>query len=78
VLTQTTGYDNQKGLIRAQKSNISEEEYDEILSHSRKSGRELGIDKTLKDNEVDVILGPADGPLFYIAAFAGSFRFFVL
>ncbi|KAF1954823.1 amidase family protein [Byssothecium circinans] len=64
-------YDNQNGLIRAQKSNISKEEYDEILSHSRRSGRENGIDKTLKENGVDVILGPGDGPLFYIAGIAG-------
>jgi hypothetical protein len=55
----------------------SMEEYDDILSHAQKSGRELGIDKTLKDNKVDVILGLADGALFYIAAIAGLFRLFL-
>ncbi|KAF2655860.1 amidase family protein [Lophiostoma macrostomum CBS 122681] len=64
-------YDNQNGLIRAQKSDLSAQQYEHILSHSRRSGRELGIDKTLKDFDVDVILGPGDGPLFYIAGIAG-------
>ncbi|KAF2872776.1 amidase family protein [Massariosphaeria phaeospora] len=64
-------YDNQNGLLRAQKSNLTQEEYDDILSFSRSAGRERGIDKTLKDNNVDVILGLGDGPLFYIAGIAG-------
>jgi amidase len=51
----------------------SMEEYNDILSHARKSGRELGINKTLKNNGVDVILGLANRPLFYIAAIAGLF-----
>jgi hypothetical protein len=38
----------------------------------------LVLIRPLKDNEVDVILGPANGLLFYIAAIAGSVRFFVL
>ncbi len=69
------GYDNQNGLIRAQKSNMTDDEYEEVLNHGRRSCRELGIDKVLKDNNVDVLLGPADGPLFYIAGAAGQLSF---
>ncbi|KAK0118568.1 hypothetical protein ONS96_011661 [Cadophora gregata f. sp. sojae] len=64
-------YDNQNGLIRALNSNITDEEYDEILQHARHSCRDLGIDKTLKENNVDILLGPA-GPLYYIAGAAGQ------
>jgi hypothetical protein len=71
------GYDNQNGLLRAQKSSLSKQEYDDILSHARRLGRELGIDRTLKDFGVDVILGPGDGPLFYIAGIAGKNRKYI-
>jgi amidase len=67
------GYDNQNGLLRAKKSNMTKEEYEAVLSYSRTAGRELGIDKTLKESGVDVILGPGDGPLFYIAGIAGVY-----
>lgn len=52
------GYDNQNGLLRALNSNLSNEEYDDILAFSRKAAGELGIQKTLRENEVDVIIGP--------------------
>ncbi|KAJ5151221.1 uncharacterized protein N7482_010473 [Penicillium canariense] len=64
-------YDNQNGLLRALNSNLSSEEYDDILAFSRKAGRELGIEKTLRENDVDVIIGPGGSTMSYIAAAAG-------
>ncbi|OJJ52521.1 hypothetical protein ASPSYDRAFT_164676 [Aspergillus sydowii CBS 593.65] len=64
-------YDNQNGLLRALNSTLGDQEYDEILAFAREAGRELGIDKTLHDNEVDVIIGPGGSTMSYIAAAAG-------
>jgi amidase len=68
----STGYGNQNGLLRAKNSNLSDEEYNNILTFARRAGRDQGIDKTLKDNDIDVIIGPGGSTLSYIAAAAGQ------
>ena len=49
---------------------MAEEEHGRILNLARKSGGADGIDKTLEENDVDVIIGPGDGPLSAISAAA--------
>ena len=43
------------------------------MAHTRLIGRTEGIDKTIDDNEIDVIIAPADSPLSDIASAAGKF-----
>lgn len=50
---------------------MTEKDYDEVLAFNRKSCGEQGIFKALKDNDVDVILGPAERDMFFLAAAAG-------
>lgn len=51
---------------------MTQEEHDGILAFARRKAREEGIDKTLKENDVDVIIGPADGPLYVLSGAAGE------
>ncbi len=64
-------HSSQAGLIRAAHSTISPETYHDTVAHARHAARDLGIDKVLRENDVDVIIGPGDGPLFAVAAAAG-------
>lgn len=63
------GYSDQGLLVNALHDTTSWREHEEILRNVRRIGRELGIDKTLKDNDIDVILGPVDsGPSLFASA----------
>jgi amidase len=62
---------NQNGLLRGLACNLTEREYQERLRFARGAAREDGIDKTLKEYQVDIIIGPGDGPLFKVAGSAG-------
>ncbi|PVH79048.1 amidase signature enzyme [Cadophora sp. DSE1049] len=64
-------YDNQDTLIQAAVSNMSDAEHKVLLAETRSVGREQGIDKTLKDFDIDVIIGPADSSVNLIIAAAG-------
>lgn len=57
-------------LLEAMDSQMSDEAYTKCLEATR-GGIRKAIRKILADNEVDVIMGPADGPLANIAAAAG-------
>ena len=70
-LTPLPGYASQEALIRAAKSTMTEIEYDTIVAHARQAGGPLSIDKCLLESDIDVIVGPADGPLCEISAAAG-------
>nr|ODN92661.1 hypothetical protein L203_00941 [Cryptococcus depauperatus CBS 7841] len=62
---------NQANLIRALHPNMTDEQYHSLLSFARDSCGKRGIDKTLEENGVDIIMGPEDGLLFSIAGSAG-------
>ncbi|KAF2106745.1 amidase family protein [Lophiotrema nucula] len=62
---------NQNVFIRALNSNMTSERHDEIIRWARNRCGKEGIDKTLDENDVDVIIGPGDGPMFVISGTAG-------
>ncbi len=45
---------------------------DAALAHARKIGRSEGIDKLLKEYDIDVIIGPAESAMPTIAAASGK------
>jgi hypothetical protein len=51
---------------------MSDAEHKVLLAETRSVGREQGIDKTLKDFDIDVIIGPADSSVNLIIAAAGK------
>ncbi|KAK0717600.1 amidase family protein [Lasiosphaeria miniovina] len=63
--------DNQAGFIRALSAKMPEEEYYKLINTARDRSGKQGIDKVLEENEVDIIMGPSDGPLFCISGTAG-------
>ncbi|EGX92259.1 amidase family protein [Cordyceps militaris CM01] len=62
---------NQAGLIRALNATMDPDEYRKLIDEARITCGEKGIDRVLEENEVDIILGPGDGPMFVIAGTAG-------
>ncbi|PVH72323.1 amidase signature enzyme [Cadophora sp. DSE1049] len=65
------GYENQDLSTVTLKNNMSADTYRMLLAKMREVGRELGIDKTLHDNSIDVIIGPADSAFSLLACAAG-------
>ncbi|EHK23114.1 uncharacterized protein TRIVIDRAFT_191664 [Trichoderma virens Gv29-8] len=65
------GYDNQDQLQNAATMTMSDQEHDFLLRHARKVGRDIGIDKTLKDYDVDLVIAPADSPVNLLVSAAG-------
>ncbi|KAH0523116.1 hypothetical protein TsFJ059_008166 [Trichoderma semiorbis] len=65
------GYDNQDQLQNAATMTMSDEEHDFLLAHARKVGRDIGIDKTLKEYDVDLVIAPADSPVNLLVSAAG-------
>ena len=66
-------YPNQQRLEEALASETTTEELDAALKHARHVGRTIGVDKILKDHDIDVIIGPAESSMCDIAAASGSF-----
>ncbi|KAL6693352.1 amidase signature domain-containing protein [Trichoderma pleuroticola] len=64
-------YDNQDQLQDAATMTMSDEEHDFLLRHARKVGRDIGIDKTLKEYDVDLVIAPADSPVNLLVSAAG-------
>ncbi|KAL7946394.1 amidase family protein [Trichoderma barbatum] len=65
------GADNQAALLRAAQADMTDDEYRNIMNSARERCGKRGIDRTLEENEVDIIMGPGDGPMFGIALTAG-------
>ncbi|KAH0524975.1 hypothetical protein TsFJ059_007409 [Trichoderma semiorbis] len=65
------GADNQAALLRALQAKMTDDEYKDIMNSARELCGKNGIDKTLEENDVDIIIGPGDGPMFGIALTAG-------
>ncbi|KAH0524976.1 hypothetical protein TsFJ059_007409 [Trichoderma semiorbis] len=63
--------DNQAALLRALQAKMTDDEYKDIMNSARELCGKNGIDKTLEENDVDIIIGPGDGPMFGIALTAG-------
>ncbi|KAF2970834.1 hypothetical protein GQX73_g2780 [Xylaria multiplex] len=63
--------DNQAGFIRALHAKMPDDEYRELIDFARDRCGKNGIDKVLEENEVDIIIGPGDGPMINIAGTAG-------
>jgi len=66
------GADNQAGFVKALQLKMSDDEYNDLLSFARNRCGPQGIDKVLEENEIDIIMGPGDGPLFCISGAAGQ------
>lgn len=64
-------YNNQEQLIIAANVTMADDEHDRLLNHARTISRELGIDKTLKEYGVDVIIAPADSAFNLLVSSAG-------
>ncbi|KAH6716462.1 amidase signature domain-containing protein [Leptodontidium sp. MPI-SDFR-AT-0119] len=64
-------YNNQDQLVRAENNDLPEEQQAKLLRHARWISRDLGIDKTLKDYGVDVIIVPADSSFNLLVSAAG-------
>lgn len=71
LMTMPTGYPGQQLLELAVKDTMSDEKYKDGVKICREAARVNGIDKTLADYNLDVILGPMDGRIPTIAAAAG-------
>jgi amidase len=50
---------------------MTDDEHDRLLSHARTISRERGIDRTLKEYGVDVIIAPADSAFNILVSSAG-------
>ncbi|KAL6789708.1 amidase signature enzyme [Trichoderma sp. SZMC 28012] len=60
-----------KSLQNAATMTMSDQEHDFLLRHARKVGRDIGIDKTLKEYDVNLVIAPADSPVNLLVSAAG-------
>lgn len=51
---------------------MTDEQYRKLIDFARNRCGKKGIDKVLEENDVDIIMGPGDGPLFIISGTAGQ------
>lgn len=68
------GYPKQDKLEKAIATNLSTETLDITLYHAREISRTNGIDKILKDYNLDVIIGPAESSMTDLASASGSWE----
>lgn len=54
---------------------MSADEYRLLIHNARERCGKNGIDKVLQENEVDIIMGPGDGPIMNIAGTAGQWPY---
>jgi amidase len=53
--------------------NLTKEEYKKFFNHMRKVSRDEGVDKVMKEHDLDVIIGPGDSFMSNIAAASGEY-----
>lgn len=63
--------DNQAGFIRALDAKMTDEDYQSLITFARERCGKRGIDQTLDEYGVDIIMGPGDGAMFIISGTAG-------
>lgn len=68
------GYPKQDKLEKALATNLSTKALDAALQHAREVSRSKGIDKILKDYDLDVIIGPAESSTTDLASASGSWN----
>lgn len=73
VPTTRTEHSGQCTLVKAQENNMPRVDRDQLLAYIQRMGRELGIDKTLIENEVDIILCPADSQINMFSSCSGKY-----
>ncbi|KAI1121267.1 amidase family protein [Nemania abortiva] len=61
---------NQDIFLEVQSFKIPDTEYDEILEFGRRKSRQEGVDKVMKEHDVNIIVAPSDSPLFLMASLA--------
>ncbi|KAF2971196.1 hypothetical protein GQX73_g2402 [Xylaria multiplex] len=61
---------NQDIFLAIQSFNMPDPEYNKILKFGRQMSRQNGIDKVMKEHDVNIIIAPSDSQLFIIAALA--------
>lgn len=64
-------YPNQARLEQIVESNMTQEYMDKALSWARETGRTKGVDKILKDYDIDVIIGPAESDMPLVSSASG-------
>jgi amidase len=64
-------YPGQQDLVAALNDSLPTDEYEKIKTHIKLVAKTNGIDKTLKDFDLDVVIGPMDGRIPTVAAAAG-------
>lgn len=69
----TPGYSTQDKLEAALDAKFSRETLDANLQHARHVSRTEGIDKMLKEYDIDVIIGPAESAMTSFAAASGTY-----
>ena len=72
ALLTCPGYPRQDKLEGALNSKASASTLDAALNHARDIGRTRGIDKILKDYDIDLIIGPAESSMADIASASGE------
>ena len=68
------GYPKQDKLEKALTTNLTAQHLDAALAHARDVGRTKGIDKILKEYNLDVVIGPAESSMTDIASASGCSR----
>ncbi|KAL8895141.1 MAG: hypothetical protein Q9207_008288 [Kuettlingeria erythrocarpa] len=68
------GYPKQDKLEKALATNLSTETLDAALQHARRVSRTKGIDKILKDYNLDVIIRPAESSMTDLASASGEWK----
>lgn len=72
ALLTCPGYPRQDKLEEALNSKIRASTLDAALNHAREIGRTRGIDRILKEYDIDVIIGPAESSMTDIASASGE------
>jgi amidase len=65
------GNDNQGALERALEFELTGSDQEAYVNKLREIGRTKGINKTLQDYDIDVIIGPAESGLTQLSSAAG-------
>ena len=72
-LTHHVEAPDQSYLIKAIENRPSEGQYRHAFEHTRKIGRDEGLDKAFGEHDLDVVLAPMDSPVCSLSMASGSF-----
>ena len=54
---------------------MTSDEYYRLVEHARYIARDSGIDKTFKEFDINVVIGPAESAMTQFASAAGAWHF---